>query len=251
MFDGHKILRIPFSEGSPFSRPLLIKQHASKVPEEQKYDERTLFVAHIDYWVTKPALWKCFLHFGPLEQIQLSRGVRKKGECVCFAHIRFRGKESVQAALNCPPGFAPTTMPMAREGSVKERTKAIKTRYPDPAELQAEVDEFMANFEIEESRKKRENTAQVVDEDGFTVVKSGVSHAPDGTRIVSFNAPKHTEWSKPGALKAKKNKTELSDFYGFQVKQNKVQSIEQERKRKREDEEEIERMKKRGQFSAI
>eukprot|EP00397_Hematodinium_sp_SG-2012_P063939 GEMP01089341.1.p1 GENE.GEMP01089341.1~~GEMP01089341.1.p1 ORF type:complete len:256 (+),score=54.91 GEMP01089341.1:14-781(+) len=250
MIEGYKVLRVPFHEGSPFSRALLVKQNVAKTKEERKKDNCTLFVTHIDRCVTEAALQKCFGNFGPLDQAVLTRvtGKKKGASEVCFAHLRFENSEDMQRVLKCATGFAPATLPLAKDG-LKETTKRLKDRYPDPAELQMKVDSFIVEFEAREAAKKKVNAETTVDEDGFTMVKSGVTHAPDGTRVLSVRKPEKSSWSLPENSKKKKKTKEVGDFYKFQVKEKARQDIEQHRKRNVEDEEQITRMRKKRKFA--
>merc|ERR1719162_2436526 len=78
MIKGFKVLRIPLAAGSPVTRSLLVKRHAGQTPEEQALNGRTLFVTHLDNFVTEAQLSRSFTAaFGAVEKIEL-KSVEKK-----------------------------------------------------------------------------------------------------------------------------------------------------------------------------
>lgn len=94
--------------------------------------------------------------------------------------------------------------------------------------LQKEVDSYMTNYdiekEIEEENLKLEST--VPDEDGFIKVVSKKQKAPDGTVVHSFE-PEKTQGLKTRKQVNKKEKKKVySDFYRFQIRENKRKEIQ-------------------------
>merc|ERR1719284_1979315 len=75
---GFSLLRIPLAAGSPVTRSLLVKRHEGRTPEEQALNGRTLFVTHLDNFVTEAQLSRSFSSaFGPVEKVEL-KSVEKK-----------------------------------------------------------------------------------------------------------------------------------------------------------------------------
>merc|ERR1712217_59797 len=109
---------------------------------------------------------------------------------------------------------------------------------------------------------KRAARQDLVDDDGFTKVRSGITRTDDGTAIRSAKRPslKVGAFSEPirggqdPALtaddKKKKKKREQLDFYRFQLREKRREDIIDHRKRKAEDVEKVEYMKKKNKFKA-
>lgn len=280
---GYKLLRVPLVTGLPIARGLLVKRHEarSSLPEEQADARRTLFVTHVDNFVTEAQLSRCFAAaFGPVERVAL-KSVEKKaarselradGVCVrvSFAHIVFKEAASVEKALDAATGRIASSLVLPPPaGELRERLRGNRDAYRDPAELRREVDTFMAEYDEGQEEKRRAARETAVDEDGFTKVVSGITRTADGLAIRAAKRPdlkmgafaepiKNVQASTgPGhenivgvgeGSRKKKKKREQPDFYRFQVREKKLQEVVDHRKRKVEDTEQVEYMKKKNKF---
>merc|ERR1712060_1025852 len=75
---GYRLLRVPLIAGLPVSRGFLVKRHESRDAEERAVAGRTLFVTHLDNFVTEAQLTRCFTAgFGPVEKVVI-KSVEKK-----------------------------------------------------------------------------------------------------------------------------------------------------------------------------
>ncbi|KAJ1604830.1 hypothetical protein OJ253_3449 [Cryptosporidium canis] len=96
------------------------------------------------------------------------------------------------------------------------------------AALQKEVDSYMTNYdverEIEEENLKLEST--VPDEDGFIKVVNRRQKAPDGTVVHSFEPEKSHGFKAKKQINKKEKKKTYSDFYRFQIRENKKREIQ-------------------------
>lgn len=94
--------------------------------------------------------------------------------------------------------------------------------------LQKEVDSYMTNYdiekEIEEENLKLEST--VPDEDGFIKVVSKRQKAPDGTVVHSFEPERSQGLNARKQINKKEKKKVYSDFYRFQIRENKRKAIQ-------------------------
>lgn len=266
---GFKLMRIPLAAGSPVARSLLVKRHEGRTPEEQALNGRTLFVTHLDNFVTETQLSRTFsAAFGPVEKVVL-KSVEKKAPkaelradhvhvYVNFARVVFSEAASMEKALAAASGrIAGAAVLPLPPSELKERLKTGRTLYRDAAELKREVDAWMAKYDQDEDEKKKlARQSAVVDDDGFTKVVSGTTRTADGFAIRAAKRPslKTGAFAEPlagtveqkfGKKKKKKNK-EFVDFYRFQQRENKRQEIVDHRKRKSEDEEKVYRLKKKA-----
>jgi ribosomal RNA-processing protein 7 len=265
---GFKLLRLPMAAGSPVSRSLLVKRHEGRSAEEQAANGRTLFVTHLDNFVTEAQLTRSFAAaFGAVERVEL-KSVEKRAPkaelradnvhfYVNFARVIFCEEDSLQKALAASSGriVGSAVLPLP-PSELKEQLKITKSFYRDPVELKREVDAWMAQHDKREEEKKRLARESMVDEDGFTKVISGLTKTSEGFSIRSASRPglKTGAFAEPIAgksdlnpapgVKKKKNK-EMPDFYRFQMREQKRQEIIDHRKRQVEDVEKVYRLKKK------
>lgn len=275
------MLRVPLVSGLPVSRGFLVKRHEAREPSEREVAGRTLFVTHIDSFVTEAQLSRCFAAFGLVEQVILKSVEKRapKAELradgvllhVTFARVIFKEAASVEKALEAATGrIAGTLVLPPPPAEFRERLKAGKEgHYREPAALRREVDAFMAAYDEREDEKRRIARETAVDDDGFTKVVSGLTRTADGMTIraakrpdlktgafsepiksvVATTGPGGENIGTPGeGPRKKKKQREQPDFYKFQVRQQKFEEIVDHRKRKAEDTEKVEYMKKKKKF---
>jgi len=265
---GFKLMRIPLAPGSPVTRSLLVKRHEGRTTEEQAQNGRTLFVTHLDNFVTEAQLSRSFAAaFGPVEKVEL-KSVEKKAPkaehradhvhvFVNFARVVFSEAASLEKALTAASGrIAGAAVLPLPPSELKECLRIGRAPYRDAGELKREVDAWMANFDREEDEKKKLARASAkVDEDGFTKVVSGTTRSPDGFAIHAAKRPSlktgafgENPAQDPGRFAGKKKKKtkEMPDFYRFQMRENARQEISDHRKRKVEDVEKVYRLKKKA-----
>lgn len=268
---GFQLLRMPLATGSPVTRNLLVKRHNVLESAETGTADRTLFVTHLDNFVTDAQLLKCFMSgFGPVEKVEL-KSVEKKalraGQRadhihihVNFARIIFKDAASLEKAIGAATGktFGTTILPPP-VGQLKEQLQMGRDLYRDPVELRREVDEWMVNYdELEEEKKKRmrENT---VDDDGFTKVVSGITRTSDGVVIRAAKRPSANTGAFAEPIKGaqdpaarewstKKRVYEHPDFYRFQLRENRRQELVGHRKQNEVDMEKVLHLRKAKRF---
>lgn len=279
---GYKLLRVPLVVGLPIARGFLVKRHEvrSSLPQDQADAKRTLFVTHVDNFVTEAQLQRCFsAAFGLVEQVVLKSvekraarsELRADGVCsrVNFAHVVFKEAACVDKALDAATGRIASSLVLPPPAELRERLRGNRDAYRDPIELRREVDTFMAEYDEREEEKRRIARETAVDDDGFTKVVSGITRTADGLAIRAAKRPdpKTGAFAEPiknlqvssglvsdsvggvgeGSRK-KKKKREQVDFYRFQLREKKLLEIVDHRKRKAEDTEKVEYMKKKNKF---
>lgn len=266
---GFRLPRLPVASGSPVTRCLLVKRHEGRTPEEKESASRTLFVTHVDNFITEAQLQSCFGGgFGAVDKVEL-KSVEKKASKVeqradqvnthvNFARIVFKAEDSVQKALDAANGRIAGAAVLPLPGSaLKEQLKVHRTMYRDSAELREEIDTWMAGYDAREAERVRlSRESATVDEDGFTKVVTGVTKSGDGFTIKSAKRSeiKSGAFHEPikGARdfeiqgdkrKRKKKEKERPDFYRFQQREKRRDEIIGHRKRRAEDTEKVDRMK--------
>lgn len=271
------MLRLPVAAGSAISRNLLVKRHASRDPAEQASAGRTLFVSHVDNFVTEAQLSKSFANgFGPVEKVDLKSvekkapKVEQRADHVClhvnFARVVFKDASSLEKALEAANGriAGGAVLPLPG-GTLKEQVKARKSLYRDSGEMRQEIDEFMQSYDAKKEEEKRlARESALIDDDGFQKVVSGITRTADGFAIRSAKRPglKTGAFSEPMAgkgestttggdrRKKKKKDRERPDFYKFQQREKRREEIVDYRKSKADDEEKVEHMRKKQRFKA-
>lgn len=275
---GYRLLRVALVAGSPISRSLLVKKHEARDPAEKESAHRTLFVTHLDGFVTEPQLQRCFSGFGPVEKVELKSVEKKAGKAelradhivnyVVFARVVFKDASAMQKALDAATGriaahaVLPPPAPM-----LKEQLKQSREMYRDPIELRREIDAWMASYDERQQEKKRIAQETAVDEDGFTKVVSGITRTADGLTVrgarmnsvttgafaeaVYGSKESLTGDSSAGAQGKKKKKSkEMLDFYKFQQREQRRSELIDHRKRHSEDVETVKLMRKSKRFKS-
>ncbi|KAF4653173.1 Ribosomal RNA-processing protein 7 A [Perkinsus olseni] len=219
--EGYRILYVPLSKGSPLTRQLMVKRNDQAADPAEWPNERTLFVAHLDYWVTEKALTRLFEVFGDVERVRIKKAVKPaqtsadKADGIVrdlvFGHVLFVSEDSMKNVLESPSASMELVhrglcLPLARsvlktaEKSALPASSQVSTTkttihgtpvvYCDPLTLQRHVDVAMAEHEDEEAAEKRRQQEPEVDEDGFTVVRgTGVTRSADGLAVKGYRVP--------------------------------------------------------------
>jgi len=265
---GFKLLRLPLAAGSPVSRTLLVKRHEERNPSDRTAEGRTLFVTHIDSFVTEAQLARCFSNaFGPVDRVELKSAEKKASRAelradfvkvfVNFARVVFKDSDGLEKVLNAANGrIVGTAVLPPPPSELKEQLRKAKNLYPDPAVLRREIDEWMVKYDEQQEENKRLARENQVDEDGFTKVISGTTKTADGMVVHSarrptlktgaFSEPIHGRQESDAVKTGKKKKKskEQPDFYRFQLREQRRDEVADHRKRKAEAEEKVERLKK-------
>eukprot|EP00405_Crypthecodinium_cohnii_P022058 CAMPEP_0206480722 /NCGR_PEP_ID=MMETSP0324_2-20121206/37602_1 /ASSEMBLY_ACC=CAM_ASM_000836 /TAXON_ID=2866 /ORGANISM="Crypthecodinium cohnii, Strain Seligo" /LENGTH=288 /DNA_ID=CAMNT_0053957841 /DNA_START=26 /DNA_END=892 /DNA_ORIENTATION=+ len=277
LIKGFKLLRLLLVPGSLVTRNLLVKRHASREAADIDSGQgNILFVTHLDNFVTEGLLQKCFSSFGKILNVEIKSSEKKAPRAelradhvklhVNFARIVFSDAASVDAVLNSADGRISSSTQLGLPlSTLKAEVKAAKSFYRKPAELQQEIDEWMANFDAREEEKQRQLEQEaLVDEDGFQKVVSRVTKsdgfsirsAPKpGLKVGAFSEPisgvKALSEGKKDRRTKKKKEREKVDFYKFQQREQRMQEVVQMRKDKKHDEEKVEQMRKAKRFKSI
>jgi len=184
---GFRIIEIPLSGDLEGVHPIYIKEHSgSKVSKESA--GKVLFVGNVDYRINMSQeniseyLQLLFSRFGDIVNVSVSQLAADGTANSRCAHLEFTKKSSLKLALSSADEDYVTASREVCEQyglAVRKKTVAeIKLMFSfvdvNPAELQEQVDAFMADFDEQEHimRQEREERLNQVDEDGFMPVKN-------------------------------------------------------------------------------
>jgi len=230
--NGFTVLRVRMAR-LPFVHVLYLKAHRSKKLDDALPGDRTVFVANAG--LGEQALRTALAEFGNIERVEMSGG---SGQQIAqhsyvqapaheaaapagdkhgpqHAHVVFQKKKACEAALACDNVIEPAAADDDEVGShragsvqgVRSWVDEYRSREVAEDELQASVDAYMTYFDERTEAEKQARKNKVVDDDGFELVtykrKSFVSDTPE----------------------PKKKKTELVDFYRFQIREKKREEL--------------------------
>ena len=184
---GFRIIDVPLGEGIDGFHHLYIKEHSgSKVNKES--NGKVLFVGNVEYRINMTDttideyLRLLFSRFGDVENVYVSVMPEESTVTSRTAHVEFSKKSSMKLALNASESdYTHACKEVCENFGVVIRKKSaadIKRAFPfidsDAAELNLEVEEFMARYDEKESilRMEREERLNQIDDDGFMPVKN-------------------------------------------------------------------------------
>ncbi|KAG1490625.1 hypothetical protein G6F54_010591 [Rhizopus delemar] len=177
-FQGFKILPVIVNEDK-VRHYIYMRKHESKLTEDTKTKDRTLFLLNLPVDTTDRHIRKLFkghaitqIKYGSVEEDSTKwRQLLTSGSS---AHVVFEKSKDISEILN----MQRVEKKWAKE-SENEKPLGFEryvARYelsrPDAKKLQEEVDTFMIKFKEDQYRKERETLERMnkMDDDGFTVV---------------------------------------------------------------------------------
>eukprot|EP01032_Pedospumella_encystans_P009212 gene9212-10867_t len=271
---GFRIIEVPLSESLEGVHPLYIKEHSgNKVSKESA--GKVLFVGNVDYRINmthediSEYLRLLFGRFGDVGDVSVSQLAADSTANSRCAHLEFTKKSSLKLALTAADDdYATACKEVCEQFGLDVRKKTageIKLMFSfvdvNPAELQEEVDAYMADFDEQEHimRQEREERLNQVDEDGFMPVKNRNKRkrSQESGNITNEASDEHnydsidTNTRRTGAPRARKQSkktTELKNFYRFQIKEEKIKDLDNLRKKFAEDRERVAKMKEQRKF---
>lgn len=233
---------------------LYYKKHETRDKDESKPQDKTLFVVNIPPYCTKRALKHIFRSCGSVQNVDIVKhpGAQTeettslvlppdtvKGFKVGF--VVFKKLSSLDAALNLDSSTVKvlSTPKHPVVTGMKKWVQEYQMQYPDASRLQAEVNEFMANYDAKKEQLDKEaaEARNQPDEEGWITV--GSSGRKAGARIKDVIELQE---------RRKKKKPELLNFYRFQIRETKREFIANLRKKFEEDKKRIAEMKSARKF---
>lgn len=254
-----KTISVKFDEKGT-SHQLFIKQHKIREVSSDRPSELTLFVCNIPPYCTEECLKCLFSICGKIKSIRFvnidspSGQISNDGQPWAShsselkgyreAYIVFNSVASLQTVLSLEDGkelSLPSNQSLLITG-MKEWYMKYNRSFPDPVEMQKEIDSYMVTHDKEEERQKEAaKNATEADEDGWITV-SKKSRNPGFARKQSVRDKVLREMNR------KKKKKMLLNFYSFQIKESKMNHLVTMRKKFEEDKKKLETLKTQRKF---
>jgi len=253
---GFHLIRVAFDTSTEHPHTMFIKRHSVKTSQ----NNNTLFAVNVPCYCNETALTNIFQDCGPVSSVHLRErpgsfeddapqtkslilSYIKEERCTFkVAYICFENSDSVGIAMQI-------SSDTVRYMSTEERpvltgmakwVKQYRDRYPDPALVQKEADEYMQKFDAEELKKKNElKDAMEPDEEGWVTV-------PVKKKTPAI-LKKELKRSKKAEKKMRVEK-ELQHFYMFQQREAKRDKIATLRQQFEEDKKRIAQMQQQRKF---
>lgn len=267
-FDGNRVLPVKFSAEYKSCHQIFFKPH--KVPDssDEKPVGRTLFLSNIPPWASADSLRRLFSANGPVENVFLqkipSSGAPpveiskyfidhpelRVGHGFKYAYIVFERPSSVQNAMKKMKVSEPRCL-STKENPIEIGLNKWRQEYRDGLitdldGLKREIEEFVADHDRKKAEEisKAEEEAEP-DEDGWTVVSRHTAKKPVGK--ISNKAQ-----AKVKAREQRKRKRkELENFYKFQMKESKLQKMEELKQKFEVDKKRQAQMKQDRKFKPV
>jgi len=267
--EDFKVLKLKFSSSSQNSHHLFFKPHNVRVEEPLKPRERTLFCANIPPWATVESIKRIFQANGPIENIYFESSPSvgpppqpsdnifsnvidpyKIGCGFKFGYIVFErsmGVKNSMSKMDLKKEFIASTEEKPILVGVKRWAEDYNNQWKDEKEISLNINSYMTEYDKNVTLAK--NAADEMgepDEDGWvTVVRQDKKKAN--------NAPASTKDQEKDRTRGKKNrrkkkKVTLQNFYSHQVKEDKMDKIQELRKKFEEDKLKIAKMKADRKF---
>jgi len=266
-YDDFHVLQLQFSPTSQSSHHVFFKPHNVRVEEPTKPRDRTLFCANIPPWATTQALRRIFQANGPIEQVYFQAApsvgppslpedpvFREEGDPYrvgCgfkFGYIVFERPLGVKNAMN-KMDLSKVAMASTEENPIVVGVKRWAMEYNEQWRKEEEVKESIDTFMVEYDKKvaddkKADEEMAEPDEDGWVTITRQDKKKPAVAKV----AKEQEDRGRGKKNRRKKKKLVLQNFYSHQVKEEKMDRIQELRKKFEEDKLKIAKMKSERKF---
>ncbi|XP_014673831.1 PREDICTED: ribosomal RNA-processing protein 7 homolog A-like [Priapulus caudatus] len=240
---------------------MYIKGHNVVDSNPCKPADRTLFVLSVPPYCNEECLERLFSECGAVEKVHIhqkptsstpndetSNFFKTSPSCKGYkvAYIVFKTTGCIQKAKEMSaksPSVLFSDEHLGITGMQKWCHEYINENSVDTEALQAEVDEYIAEYDKkikEEKKREKDSVGQADDEGWVTVVRHGKK--PGLARTEAFNKRIAQRERK------KRQKQELKNFYAFQIRDSKREHLAQLRQKFDEDKKKISAMKSQRKF---
>lgn len=238
---------IKFEEKSEGGHTLFVREHKTRVVEEHRPSGRTVIVCNIPPWCPKSSIKANFGRFGKIKDIQLQLKPGKKPEeeediknrfsvaYIVYAEAASIEKLTKAANMKKPKPMYANTVENPVITGYPLFCAEYNQSFPDIKKLQAEINEFMANFDEQKTEE------QMKADDGWQVAGK--------KKFVRLTEAEQNEMKKKVAKKRKRD--QQLNFYSFQIRESKKNKIVEMRKKFEEDKQKINRMKQERKFKPV
>ena len=269
-FDDFKVLKLKFSSKNQSHHQVLFKPHSVRIEEGLKPRDRTLFCANIPPWATPQSLKRIFQHNGVIENVyfqsQPSVGppdIDKSSERIFptppesdpyhvmsgfkFAYIVFERASGVKNAMS-KMNLSKVHVASTEENPILTGTQKWNTEYNDKWVEKSLIKENIETYIAEHDKsvaesKQREEELTEPDEEGWVTV----------TKVDKKKANRRTDRkTEDGGVgkknRKKKKKVVLKSFYSHQIREEKMNQVQELRKKFEQDKMKIAKMKSERKF---
>ena len=267
-FEDFNVLKLKFSNLSNSAHHLFFKPHNVRVDEPLKPRDRTLFITNIPPWATTDCIKRIFQANGPVEEVYFqdtpsvgpppSPGDQifvKKGDPYRvgsgfrFAYVVFERALGVKNAMT-KMDLSKEVVASTTENPIMVGVKRWAMEYNDQWRKEEEVKESIETFMVEFDKKVADNKKAdeemgEPDEDGWVTVTRQDKKKPAAVKVAK---EQEAERGRGKKNRRKKKKLVLQNFYSHQVKEEKMDRIQELRKKFEEDKQKIAKMKSERKF---
>jgi len=265
-YEDFKILQLKFSPTSQSCHQLFFKPHNVRVDELLKPRDRTLFCANIPPWATSEAIKRIFQANGPVEQVYFQTAPSvgpptlpgdeifreevdpyRVGCGFKFGYIVFERTQGVKNAMN-KMDLSKVVVASTVENPIIVGVKRWAMEYNELWRKEDEVKESIESFMLEHDKKVAEEKKAgeemgEPDEDGWVTVSRQDKKKPAAAVV-----KKEEDRGRGKKNRRKKKKLVLQNFYSHQIKEDKLDRIQELRKKFEEDKLKIAKMKSERKF---
>jgi len=255
---GFRCLETKFKEDCSAGHMLFFKEHSVRNSHESKPLGQTLFVVNVPPYCTQHSLLRMFSEAGSVKKVffqeKPSSGEKEKHDKSFFktnvvkgfkvGYVIFKQPGSLKKAMTMTwsTKFNCTEEQPVKTG-IDKWVNNYETKFIESKLLQKTVDEFMRLYDKSKDKEEKKLKAKegVADEDGWITVTKNSRHA-------GVARTENMEQKVMTNEKKKQTEKKLVNFYGFQLRESKMEHLTQMRQKFEEDKRRIAAMKASRRF---
>ncbi|XP_063796465.1 ribosomal RNA-processing protein 7 homolog A isoform X2 [Pseudophryne corroboree] len=258
---GYTAIPVKFSEERKSHHCLYAKEHKVRGDLDKIHPQnRTLFVINIPTYLTEKGLSRIFGRYGHVQSVELfdKPGPSVKDQKVWSKYFHLKAPKGFKVAYivfkNASRIQAIQSMKVHTPLVISEKDNLVKTGLHkwiedykesliDVVDLQAEIDQYMQEFDkrVAQKEEKEKEEEGMPDEDGWvTVTRKGRRPGLARTEMVNLRLAEKE--------KKKRAQKELLNFYAWQHRNSKKEHLAELRKKFEEDKQKIALMRAQRKF---
>lgn len=252
---GFTVVPVMFDKTKSGVHYMYLKQHEVRQNDETKPKGRTVFVGNLPPWVTEMSLQNAFCCCGVVEKVILQRKPGHDDKAAedfrpgrhmlpkmnhRVAYIVFAKNESVDKALHL--AYSTPLILSTKKQPIIHGLAEYKNLYLKSRTKQVDKDkliEAIKEYDKKEQEKEEALKNSGPDEEGWVTV----------TRVGKNKGAPRTQNEQERVLaRRRKKKLELTNFYAFQIREEKKQKIEELKAQFAKDRSKVEQMRAQRKF---
>ncbi|XP_065211919.1 ribosomal RNA-processing protein 7 homolog A [Planococcus citri] len=254
-----KTIFVKFDEKRGVSHQLFIKQHKVRDKINERPSDLTLFVCNVPPYCTEESFKCLFSKFGSIQSVSFANtdaaqnkviqddgqvSVPKTVTGYKIGYVVFNSAASLQNVLALEEGttLSDACSQKTLTTGLKKWCAAYNASFPDPVEMQKEIDSYMAQQDTNEAQKRSlAKSVAESDQDGWIPVSKR-------SRNPGFARKQSVKDNVARKMLRKKKKKALMNFYSFQIKESKMNHLITLRKKFEDDKKKVETLKVQRKF---